>query len=317
MHNRARLSFCDRLQRANGGLINFRGSAFSDNGGNHGGDALSLEIVAVESAVIRNEYRNPQSLTPLNGLSPATRMPRSSTPLCLLSRFSANMPIFKARQEQPLDIASGSSSIPPSQLYSTEVSHTLSPTRCLSSLVEHYTPTKSSKPKADAFAWSRLPQHIRRDILAHALLPDGPDTPMIIGLPEHRAHLNTTALPIFLAMGSWEAYVNAASIFYQHVHLHLALFQESTGVFLTSPSTLRPRSLVVRMQLHFTIRKYMILFDMGYTISGSMGKLIKMNIPTALRSLRTHGRLEDVHLVILKGPQAVTEDWGESAVPGY
>lgn len=221
------------------------------------------------------------------------------------------MPNFKVRQEQSPGLPLRSSSVPPIHLHSPEVHHTL-PT-----LTEQPTPTKPSRPKPHAFAWTRLPQHIRQRILAHALLPGGPDTPIAVGLPEHGAHLSTTALPIFLALGSWEAYVSAAAIFYEHVHLSLAHFQDSAMTFLTSPATLRPRSLIARIQLHFTIREHLSLFDTGYTVSHSMGKLIKMNIPTALRSMRTRGQLREVSFLILKGSEVASGDGREGAVPGY
>ncbi|ROV94744.1 hypothetical protein VMCG_08892 [Cytospora schulzeri] len=224
------------------------------------------------------------------------------------------MPIFKARPEQP-GSHSRSSSVPPIHLHSLGLAHTLSPATCLPSLAEQYTPTKPSK--RNVFSWSRLPHHIQQGILAHALLPDGPGTPISIGLPEHRAHLNATAVPIFLALGSWEAYGNAAAIFYHHIYINLSLFQGSAMTFLTSPTTLRPRSLVVQVQLHFTIKEHIVLFDTGYTVSQSMGKLIKMNIPTSLRSMQTHGRLSEVELLILRGQQVDPESGRESAAPGY
>lgn len=126
-------------------------------------------------------------------------------------------------------------------------------------------------------------------------------------------------MPIFLGLGSWDTYVSAASVFYQHIHLNLSLFQHSSMTFLTSPATLRPRSLVSKIQLHFTVKDHLLLFDTGYTVSKSMGKMIKMNIPTVLRSMKMHGRLREVELLILKGLQVDLGGGRESAagVPGY
>lgn len=200
-------------------------------------------------------------------------------------------------------------------LHSPNTAHTLPPAARLPSLAEQCTPKKPSEP--NVFAWVRLPQHIQQGILVHALLPDGPDTPIVIGLPRHRAHLKTTAVPIFLALGSWEAYANAASAFYEHIQLDLSLFPAPAMTFLTSPATLRPRSLVAGVQLHFTIKEHLPLFDTGYTVSQSMGKLIKMNIPTALRGMKTHGRLSELELLILGGSQVDLKRGVGSAAPAY
>ncbi|KUI72353.1 hypothetical protein VM1G_07540 [Cytospora mali] len=224
------------------------------------------------------------------------------------------MPIFKVRPEQPA-LPLRSSSVPPMHLHSPQTTHNLSPETVLLSVEEHSTLKKPSK--SNAFTWSHLPPHIQQRILVHALIPDGPGTPIVIGLSEHRAHLNTTAVPIFLALGSWEAYINAASIFYQHIHVNLSLFSGTAMAFLTSPIAIRPRSLVSKVQLHFTIKENLLLFDTGYTVSQSRGKLIKMNIPTALRSMRTHGRLREVEFEILKGLSAGSKNRREGAVPGY
>lgn len=227
----------------------------------------------------------------------------------------ATMPVFKVRPEQP-DLPWRSSSVPPMHLHSPQASHVRSPATHLPHTGEQCTPTKPRKLKTFA-PWSRLPQHIRRRILAHTLVPDGPGTPITIGLPEHHAHLNTTAVPIFLALGSWGAYLDAASIFYQRVHLNLSLFPDSAMAFLTSPATLRPRCLVAMVELRFTIEDHLLLFDTGYTVARSRGKLVKMNIPTVLRSMKTHGRLGEVRLLL---PRMLPEDSGsgtKSVVPEY
>ncbi|KUI61562.1 hypothetical protein VP1G_08722 [Cytospora mali] len=224
------------------------------------------------------------------------------------------MPIFKVRPEQPA-LPLRSSSVPPMHLHSPHTTHDLPLETVLPSVEENSTPTESKQ--SNAFAWSHLPKHIQQHILVHALIPDGPDTPIVIGLSEHRAHLNTTAVPIFLALGTWEAYINAASVFYQHIHVNLSLFSDTAMAFLTSLITIRPRSLVVKIQLHFTIKDNLVLFDTGYTVSQTRGKLIKTNIPTALRSMRTHGRLREVEFVILARLSAGSKNGRDGAVPGY
>ncbi|ROV90817.1 hypothetical protein VPNG_09845 [Cytospora leucostoma] len=224
------------------------------------------------------------------------------------------MPIFKVRQDQPA-LPARSSSVPPMHLHSPVVDHTRSPGARLESVKEPATPTKASK--FSPFAWSRLSQHLQQRVLSYALLPYGLDTPITIGMSEHRTHLNDTAVPIFLALGSWEAYNNAASIFYQRIHINLTLCPTSSMTFLTSPTTVRLRSLVVKIQLRFTIKEHMLLFDTGYTVSESRGKLIQMNIPTALRSMKTHGRLDEVELLIPTGFPAGPRNGLGAAIPGF
>ncbi|KAG6360943.1 hypothetical protein INS49_012011 [Diaporthe citri] len=68
--------------------------------------------------------------------------------------------------------------------------------------------------------------------------------------------------------------------------------------FLTSHRALRPRSMVVNLRMTIDIKKSLPLFDTGHTIRQSKGKLIKMNVPTALRCMKVNGRLSEVEFLI-------------------
>ncbi|KAK7736696.1 hypothetical protein SLS53_006905 [Cytospora paraplurivora] len=61
----------------------------------------------------------------------------------------------------------------------------------------------------------------------------------------------------------------------------------------------------------------MLLFDTGYTVSESRGKLIQMNIPTALRSMKTHGRLGKVELLVPTGLPAGPRNGLNATIPGF
>ncbi|KAJ0117347.1 hypothetical protein J7T55_003761 [Diaporthe amygdali] len=69
-------------------------------------------------------------------------------------------------------------------------------------------------------------------------------------------------------------------------------------VFLTSPVSPRPRGMVVKLRMYIDIKKSLHLFDSGFTIAQSKGKLIKMNVPTALRCMKVHGQLSKVEFLI-------------------
>ncbi|KAG8162198.1 hypothetical protein KVR01_007963 [Diaporthe batatas] len=56
--------------------------------------------------------------------------------------------------------------------------------------------------------------------------------------------------------------------------------------------------MVIKLHMVLDIKKSLTLFDSGHTIRQSKGKLIKMNIPTALRCMKVHGRLSEVEFVI-------------------
>lgn len=148
------------------------------------------------------------------------------------------------------------------------------------------------------FPWTRLPEYIQQRILSYALLPDGRDTPLIIGKPDHSTHLREFAVPVLLALGSWSAYFNGVSVLYHAVHMDLCAHRRSSMNFLTTRRALRPRSMVVNLRITIDIKKSLPLFDTGYTIRQSKGKLIKMNVPTALRCMKVHERLMRVEFLI-------------------
>ncbi|KAI3395821.1 hypothetical protein diail_834 [Diaporthe ilicicola] len=153
-----------------------------------------------------------------------------------------------------------------------------------------------SAPKA--FPWIRLPKHIQQRILSYAVLPEGPDTPLVIGNSDHRSHLQNVAVPLFLSLGSWKFYLDAVSILYHEVHMNISVHRRSSMNFLTSPGALRPRDMVSKLRVYIDIKKSLPLFDTGHTIAQTKGKLIKMNVPTALRCMKVHGRLSEVEFLL-------------------
>lgn len=153
-----------------------------------------------------------------------------------------------------------------------------------------------SAPKG--FPWIHLPSHIQQRILSCAILPDGPDTALIVGDSDHSTHLQKVAVPILLALGSWTGYCNAVCILYRVVQVDLCIHRRSSVTFLTSAHALRPRSMVVELRMILDIKKSLPLFDTGHTIRQSKGKLIKINVPTALRCMKVHGRLSKVEFLI-------------------
>lgn len=149
-----------------------------------------------------------------------------------------------------------------------------------------------------AFPWTRLPNIIQLRILSFAILPEGPDTALIVGDPNHSRHLQKVAVPVFLGLCSWSGYCNAMRILYRNVHLDLCIHRRSSVIFLTSVHALRPRNMVVKLRMALDIKKSLPLFDTGHTIRQSKGKLIKVNVPTALRCMKVHGRLSEVEFLI-------------------
>lgn len=105
-------------------------------------------------------------------------------------------------------------------------------------------------------------------------------------------------MPVLLALGSWPAYCNGVRILYRAVHMDLGAHRRSSMDFLTSNRALRPRSMVVNLVMTIDIKKSLPLFDTGHTIRQSKGKLIKMNVPTALRCMKVNGRLSEVEFLI-------------------
>lgn len=124
-------------------------------------------------------------------------------------------------------------------------------------------------------------------------------------------------MPVLLALGSWSAYCNGVRILYRAVHMNLCAHRRSSMDFLTSDRALRPRSMVVNMVMTIDIKKSLPLFDTGHTIRQSKGKLIKMNVPTALRCMKVNGRLSEVEFLIdsLAATDVVEQDVPDDYLP--
>ncbi|KAJ4413377.1 hypothetical protein N0V82_008593 [Gnomoniopsis sp. IMI 355080] len=67
--------------------------------------------------------------------------------------------------------------------------------------------------------------------------------------------------------------------------------------FLTSPTTLRLRSLVGKLQVRMDIEHDLCLFDEGWRSTTSVPEA-RVNVPTALHSMHIHGRLREVHFLL-------------------
>ncbi|KAK2608078.1 hypothetical protein N8I77_006713 [Diaporthe amygdali] len=201
------------------------------------------------------------------------------------------MAVFEMRPGARIALPERSYSLPPLYLHSPEPLHAVSSSSSLPPVVMEPSPPR-------LFPWIHLPHQIRQRILSYAVLPDGPGTPLIIGKLDHGTHLRNVAVPIFLALGSWLAYVDAVPILYHEVHVNLSIHRRSSMVFLTSPVSPRPRGVVVKLRMYIDIKKSLHLFDSGFTIAQSKGKLIKMNVPTALRCMKVHGQLSKVEFLI-------------------
>ena len=198
---------------------------------------------------------------------------------------------FKMQPGARIAIPERGSSLPPLHFHSTGPRHDVSFPSCVSAVV--------MEPRtARVFPWTRLPLHIQQRILSYAVLPGGPGTPLIVGDSDHSAHLRNVAVPILVALGSWSAYFNGARELYRDVLVDLGVHRRSSMNFLTSSRALRPRGMVVRLRMIVDIKKSLPLFDTGHTIRQSKGKLIKMNIPTALRCMKLHGRLSEVEFLV-------------------
>lgn len=149
-----------------------------------------------------------------------------------------------------------------------------------------------------SFPWGRLPKELQQDILRHALLPAKLGTSaLVIGKPSHHAHMLSTAIPILLGQGSWEAYTAAAHILYSEAHLKLFSYPDAAMHFLTSPTTLRIRSLVSKLQIRMDIEHDLYLFDEGWRSKESAPEA-RVNIPTALYGMHNFGRLHEVHFML-------------------
>lgn len=175
-----------------------------------------------------------------------------------------------------------------------------------------------------AFLWMCLPEKIQHDILYHAFFP--PDlgaTALLMGNPSHEAHLKATAIPILLGLGNWQDYNDAARILYSQVHLVLFRYPDAAMHFLTSPTTLRLRNLVCKLQMRMDIEDDLHLFDEGWRSTTSIPEA-RVNVPTALHSMHIHGRLCEVHF-LLNVPEIIyqpesefdSEIMSKCAVPNY
>lgn len=216
-------------------------------------------------------------------LSPSTCSPCSSQ--------TESMHSLEMQPGAGIAIPERGSSLPPLHLHSSEPLHDISSSSCLPAVM-------MKQRKLENFPWTRLPSDIQQRILSYAILPDGPGTPLIIGDPGHSTHLREVAVPVLLALGSWSAYFDGVRVLYRAVYLDICARRRSSLTFLTSHHAFRPRSMVVKLRMTLDIKKSLPLFDTGHTIRQSKGKLIKMNVPTALRCMKVHGRLSEVGFLI-------------------
>lgn len=208
---------------------------------------------------------------------------------------------------EPIAIPERGGSLPPLHFH---------PSRPLNDVLLPSSPSAVMNPSAPKrFPWTHLPGHIQQRILSCAILPDGSDTALIVGNPDHSTYLQKVAVPILLALGSWTGYCDAVCILYRNVQVNLCIHRRSSVTFLTSAHALRPRSMVVKLRMILDIKKSLPLFDTGHTIRQSKGKLIKINVPTALRCMKVHGRLSKVEFLIdslaamVEREQHVPEDY--------
>lgn len=143
-----------------------------------------------------------------------------------------------------------------------------------------------------------LPEKIQHDILHHAFFPsDLGANALVMGKPSHEAHLKDTVIPVLLGQGNWQAYIDAARILYYQVHLVLFRYPDAAMHFLTSPTTLRLRNLVCKLQIRMDIENDLCLFDEGWRSTASIPEA-RVNVSTALHSMQIHGRLCEVHFLI-------------------
>lgn len=197
-----------------------------------------------------------------------------------------------------------SASLPPIHLHSDQGG--FSPRKCLG-------PAPAVKDHDLAFPWERLPKEIQQDILLLALLPSELGSSMLVmGKPSHRVHVQSTAIPILLGQGNWEAYNAAARILYAEVNLMLFLYPNAAMHFLTSPITLRLRSLVAKLHIRIDIHHDLSLFDEGWRSKKSVPEA-RVNVPTALHSMHIHGRLSDVHFLLSSAPEIKYDSDPDSA----
>lgn len=168
----------------------------------------------------------------------------------------------------------------------------------------------SSLPEEeDHFPWARLPKDIQHEILRIALaFPVAADPEIRWGGKEHKTHLLETVVPLFLGLGNWNAYLDAAAVLYGHVRIPSSANRDAILNLLWRPETLRLRNLTHKLELHIRMPHDLRLFGAGLDIQG--------NVPTALHSMRVHGRLREVDFV-LHVPDLATCDYGPASMTEY
>lgn len=144
--------------------------------------------------------------------------------------------------------------------------------------------------KSHHFPWARLPKEIQQRVLRDALTWP-PDTAPFGG-HQYRALLRETAVPLFLGLGRWDAYFEAAAVLYRHVCITPAADSDAVVALLASPATLRVRNLVQQLAIHVHMPHDLGLFD----DAGGLSSGARTNVPTALHHMRVHGRLRKVDL---------------------
>lgn len=140
----------------------------------------------------------------------------------------------------------------------------------------------------DHFSWTRLPKEIQHGILRNTLaLPDtGGHDAVFVG-EQHKAHLLETVVPLFLGLGSWDAYLEAASVLYGHVYIPPTANKNAVLKLLSSPETLRVRNLIEELDMHIRMPYDLTLFNIELSNTQN-------NVHTVLHSMRIHGRLRRV-----------------------
>lgn len=150
----------------------------------------------------------------------------------------------------------------------------------------------SCLPKDEGhFPWARLPKELQLDILRSVLPLPKPtqDARIIFGGQEHKAHLSETAVPLFLGLGNWDAYIEAASVLYHTLCIEAHFSEKAISNLLSSSHTLRVRKLIRRLEFHLFMTHYFDLFDV---------RLSSTNIPIALDMMRVHGQLRQLDFFI-------------------
>lgn len=168
----------------------------------------------------------------------------------------------------------------------------------------------SSLPEEEeCFPWARLPKEIQHDILRNALaFPVAAEQEIHWGWKEHKAHLLETVVPLFLGLGNWNAYLDAAAILYGDMCITRTANRDAILNLLWRPETLRIRNLIHKLELHVLMPYDLKLFNIGLETQG--------NIPTALQSMRVHGRLQEVNFVF-HVPDLTTCDYDHACMMEY